>query len=203
MWQTPDGIRKLQRAEAQLVRVAGALLYDELKLRTEPDQFGARAFDRLSREEQKFAVLAVAQRLTDDGPPLPLDAWAESTVWAIFEYIHHQIAYEIGVSQDPDEKPWLTFRRLVRDALAEGWVADQSAIPSLVSTDLRDWDFAVLYLADCILWDRDFLDEDIYDVCASPPDYFTAECPDWSPHQKCDLLEFYKQAVAEANKLAA
>lgn len=204
MWQTPDGIRKLQGAEARLVRAAAALLYDELKNRGEPDQFGARAFDRLSLDHQMFSVLAVAQRLTDDLQPLPLDAWAEATVWALFEFVHYEIAYEIEVSQTPGEKPWLMLRRLVRDALVEKWETTESAsIPAPESTDLRDWDFAVLYLSDCILWDRDFLDEDIYDGTGHPPDYFTAQPPEWTPSQKRDLLDFYKQSVDEANRLVA
>lgn len=204
MWQTPDGICKLQDAEARLVRAAAAMLYEQLKKRGEPDQFGARAFDRLSLERQMFSVLAVAQRLTDDLRPLPLDAWAEATVWALFEFVHHEIAYEIEVSRTPDPKPWLMWRRLVRDALLERWVADDSdSIPAVDSTDVRDWDFGVMYLADSILWDRDFLDEDIYDGSGNPPDYFTAEPDEWSADKRRDLLNFYEQAVDEVNRLAA
>ncbi len=203
MWRTQDGIRKLQGAEARLVRAAAVTLYEHLKNCGEPHQIGARAFDRISLDQQMFAVLAVAQRLTDDLRPMPLDAWAEATVYAIFEYIHDVIACEIEISEDPHEEPLFLMRRLARDAFLDQWPDAPEDVPSAESKDLRDWDFAILCLTDCILWDRDFLDEDVYDGSDSLPDYFVAQPPEWTPLKKRDLLNFYEQAVSEANRLAA
>lgn len=203
MWHTQDGIRKLQGAEARLVRAAAVALYEQLEDNGGPYQVGARAFDRLTVDRQRFAILAVAQRLTNDRPPLPLDAWAEATVYAIFECLHAQAASEIELSQDPHEKPMFFWRRLIREAYLEMWPDTSWDLPPVESKDDRDWDFAILSLTDCILWDRDFLDEDIYDGSECLPDYFSPQAPEWNQTERRELLDFYGQVVIEFDRFAA
>ena len=203
MWQTPDGIRKLQGAEARLGRVAATLMFEQLEYWGGSYEVGVPEFDELDLKRQRFTILAVAQRLTDDLPPFEPAIWAEATVFALFEFIHTQVASEVEDSQDPRNMQWCYLRRLVRDALKEDPKLGPNAIPAADSTDLRAWDFAVMYLSDRILLNRDFLDEDFDDRARDLPDDFFAGPPEWTSGQKCDLLSFYAQGVDEANRLAA
>lgn len=192
MWRTSEGIRRLQGAEARLVRAAAAVLYEQLKNRGEPDQFGACAFDRLRLEQQMFVVLAVAQRLTDDQRPLPLDAWAEAAVFAIFECVHAEVALDIGLSEDPNETPTFRWRRLARDALVEKW-GDSLA----VACDEREWDFNIVSLSRHILWDLDFLKDEKCDGLICLPDHFAAQPPEWAPIRMRELPNFHKNVATE------
>jgi hypothetical protein len=203
MWRTSAGIRKLQGAEARLVRVAATLMFEQLKYWGDSYECGVPEFDELDLEHQRFTVLAVARRLTDDLPPFEPAIWPEATVFALFEYLHGQIAYEIEASQEPDDTPWYYLRRLVRDALLEAPKTGSDEIPAEDSTDLRAWDFAVMYLSDRILLNRDFLDDNFGDWAKDRPDDFFAGPLEWTSDQKRDLLDFYKQGVDEANRLAA
>ena len=203
MWQTPDGIRKLQGAEARLVRVAATLMFEQLEYWGSSYECGVPEFDELDLKRQRFTILAVARRLTDDLPPFEPAVWAEATVFALFEFLHDQIAYEIEASQEPHNTPWYYLRRIARDALVGDPKMGPGDIPAADSTDLRAWDFAVMYLSDRILLNRDFLDEDFYNRAGDLPDDFFAGPLEWTSDQKRDLLDFYKQAVDESNRLAA
>ena len=203
MWRTPLGIRKLQGAEASLVRVAATLMFEQLEYWGGSFEVGVPEFDELDQHRQRFRILAVAQRLTDDHPPFESALWAEASVFALFEFLHMLVASEVEDSQDPHNTPWYYLRRIVRDALAEDPKVGPNDIPAADSTDLRAWDFAVMYLSDRILQNRDFLAEDFDDKARYMPDDFFASPPEWTSGQKCDLLAFYAQSVEEANKLAA
>jgi len=189
MWRTPDGIRKLEGAEARLVCAAAATLYEQLKDRGEPAEIGARAFDRLTLDQQMFSILAVAQRLTDDPRPFPLEAWSDAAVFAICECVHAEVAFEIGLSEDPHEKPTFRWRRQVRDALIEKWGDG----PAVACMDVREWDFSIVSLAKRVLWDLDFLDEQRCDGSGSSSDYFAEMPPEWTELRQRDLLNFYEQ----------
>jgi hypothetical protein len=203
MWRTPDGIRKLQGAEARLVRAAAAVAHERIKDRGEPHSCGAPAFDRLGLDRQLSAILAVARGLTDDLPPLPPDAWAEAAIFVLFEFVHEEIAFEMESSRQLGEEALHTWRRLVRDVLVEDWKDDPAGIPALDSTDVREWDFCVLCLADRILGSHDFLDEGIPDGTGFLPPYFAAEPPEWSLRQQSDLLDFLSEIAGEADRQAA
>ncbi len=201
MWRTPDGIRKLQGAEARLVYVAAALAHQRSKERGEPHSCGAPAFDRLDLDRQLFAILAVVRGLTDDLPPMPPDAWTEAAIFVLFEFVHEEIASEI--SRPSDGKPTHTWRGLVRDVLVDAWNDDPAGIPALGSTDGRDWDLCVTSIADRILGSHDFLGDGIDGGTGRLPPYFAAEPPEWSPSQQIDLLDFLTDIAGEANRMAA
>lgn len=203
MWRTPDGFRKLQGAEARLARVAATLMFEQLKYWGDSYECGVPDFDELDLGHQRFTILAVAQRLTDDSPPFEPAAWTEATVFALFEFIHDEVASEIEGSDDPHNTVTYFFRRLVRAALIEDTKVRANDIPAADSKDLRAWDFSVLYLSDRILSNRDFLDEDIEDGSGVSTDDFVAGPPEWTPGQKRELLAFYERCVDEANRLAA
>lgn len=198
MWRTPDGIRRLQDAEARLVCAAATTLYEQLKARGEPAQIGARSFDRLTTDQQMFAVLTVAQRLTDDLRPISLEAWSEAAVFAVFECVHAEVAFEIGLLEEPDAKPSFRWRRLVRDAWVEKWGDG----PAVACMDVREWDFSIASLTKLILWDLDFLDEE-HEISGCLSDYFTAQPPEWTPCKQRDLLSFYEQIVRDGARRAA
>jgi len=42
------------------------------------------------------------------------------------------------------------------------WADDASGIPALVCEDAREWDVCVVSPSNCILWNLDFRDEEIY-----------------------------------------
>jgi hypothetical protein len=201
MWQTSCGERILTGAEAELVRESMAymvaMLNEEARGYADHWEFGVPVFDRLSWQQQ-FAVLAdVGEALfREDFAPPELSAINEGTVGAIFENVSQCVQFEVD-SDDPeicegiDMKVW---RRLVLAAQAEYETAPpacpEDRLPEPDCKDMEEWDLLVECLSQTILWDADWLDEDLYmDVTPElsrarkkklsiADKYFTAIAPD-------------------------
>jgi len=189
MWQTPLGIRRLLGPEAWLVQWAAARMCAVLENSDEPFQCGAPAFDGLDPHRQRLAIATVARSHTDKHPPLPPQAWEDAAVFALFEFVHREVAAEIGMSGGPDPCRW---RGLVRDALAQVLADHPGCVPRHDSTDLRQWDFDMMYLADRILLNHDFFEEDP-----------AAEPPCWTLFQEQALIEFLTNIVFGVDRQVA
>lgn len=186
MWHTPDGDGKLAGAEARLVEET-ALLMAGLLMDREPDEpflSGARAFDRLDPDRQAYLVLDVARRLTDDSPPIKLEAWNEAVVHAIFLWVEDEVDEEVRFGSG--EFRWRTF---VRDAYLAR-LPEKDLPPKARSKKLAEWRRCLAGIERRILRGRDFLDEDVYDVRESLPDYFTSLPPDLTEASARDLEDY-------------
>ena len=132
-------------------------------------QFGVPVFDRLSWQQQ-YAILADVGEalLREDVSPPELSAVNEGTIGAILENVGQCVEYEIDsddpeINKDVDRKLW---RRLVLAALAEDDTAPvaspEDRLPEPDCNDMEEWDILLESLASGILWDADWLDEDLY-----------------------------------------
>ena len=130
-------------------------------------------YNRLSDLEKVYAVAQVTKDLTGPAKAPKLLQWNESAVYAVFQSIQAAISFEIDSQDDLDEYSH-RWRKLVSaaereqiDYGIEEVEGEESEYIDPLSDDHDEWDRVVESLADVILWDRDFLDEDIF--LDSPP----------------------------------
>ncbi len=163
---------------------------------------------------------------------LPLSATLEATIAAIFVDIRDHVAIEINFPQNEDgvvavERPgWRhlvasAYRSLVPtqelsgDEFTSGVMQTTFrpneetplVLPQEASCDIRHWDEIVDFLADAILWDRDFeLSESFLDIdpgissqrrrlMGIDDDYFTRVPPDPRPDQVFGLVSKTREIV--------
>jgi hypothetical protein len=207
VYRTSRGDRELEGAERQLFIESLATLIDQF---SDADmEFGIPPFDELQRN-QKIAALHLVARglLCPDQPPPPLTAVLEATVAAIYGHARDMLASEfVPESLDSDENPfgppWVpeselpTWRQLVLDACRQQKM--QEGLPAPDDADLRQWEYPLDFLEQCILWDTDWalsghLDADPKKSSRAKKqlgiddDYFVAVPPDPSDAQAARLL---------------
>lgn len=197
MWRTQTGDRVLTGAEARLIRTALAVLVDQIEMEiegiSELSDFEVPIFDRL-QSRQKLALLADVGHhlLCSTGPPPQLTATNESAVAVLYKVIEEWVEMEIDNEEEiremPGEDPF-AWRRNLRDAYRE-CIPDDPETPAETSRDVAEWGILIECLETRVLWDADYLDEDVYadqapetgkilkDELGVADDYFTAVAPD-------------------------
>jgi hypothetical protein len=110
MWESPNGIRTLEGAEADLVRHGTIILVDQIKDEIEigePIEYGAPLFDKLP-SHQKLAVLSgVANALLSPDVDAPERcAVDDSAVAVIFEVIKVALEAEVHFADEYDGVSW-------------------------------------------------------------------------------------------------
>jgi hypothetical protein len=156
MWRTSCGERTLEGAEARVFAEALWSLLDEASLSESDDcELGVSAFDSLTYG-QKVSVLSTVGNglLRKDVSPVELTAVLEGGIAAIFEHLRNMMAVEIDM---PELRS--NWRQLVVAARRE---MEGEEIPDPTCDDLDEWDIETQELADCILWDADYDDADLY-----------------------------------------
>ena len=156
MWRTSCGERTLEGAEANVFAEALWSLLDEVSLSESDDcELGVSAFDGLTYG-QKVSVLSIVGKglLRKDVPPVDLTAVLEGGIAVVFEHLRNMITVEIDM-------PGLgtNWRELAVAARRE---MEAEEIPAPTCGDLEEWDIEIEELADCVLWDADYDDADLY-----------------------------------------
>ena len=157
MWWTPAGERILQGAEAKLFRDALGMIVDMVRDDHEGLwEFSAPPFDKL-QPNQKLAVLAeVGSALLQENQPMPrLTAVREAAVAAVYEVIGLTVGMEIDEPTEGRESP--TWREMVLAACREREV-DELLDPA--SDEVDQWNMLICCLADAVLWDEDWRDDE-------------------------------------------
>lgn len=196
MWHTQAGDRVLCGAEARLIRTSLGVLVDQVEMEiegiSELSDFGIPIFDRL-HGRQKLALLGDVghQLLCSTDPPPPLTATNESAVAVLYKVIEEWVALEIDSEADfreMGEDPF-AWRRLLLKAYQEG-IPDDPETPAETSRDASEWEILIECLETRVLWDSDYLEEDVYadqapetgqflkDQMGVADDYFTGVAPD-------------------------
>ena len=162
-------------------------------------EFRIPIFDGLSWQQQLVMIAGVGEALLrDDAPPPELTAINEATVGAIYENAFQCVEFEVD-SDDTDiggkGGDTTYWRRLLRDAVAEidkphlPPVPDEQ-LPNVDCCDMEEWGTMIETIESFVLWDADWLDEDLHlDVdpetsrlrkerLSIPDDYYTAIPPD-------------------------
>ena len=225
MWHTSRGDRTLQGDEATLVREAIDTMVDVLSLHIDDDpaggvicESGIAVFDQLT-PSQRIALLhdAATHLLTDVGAAPTLSAPLEATVAAIFKDIRDHVAIEVGFPQSTEHARWVErpgWRHLVASAfhsvtISEGDFESLEELPLEASSDLQQWERLIDYLADAILWDRDFefignfldMDPEILrerrKILGIDDDYFTQIAPDPGPTELAELVSATRKIVRQ------
>jgi hypothetical protein len=129
------------------------------------------AYDRLEAGEKAFALAEVARALTSKSDPPLQTQWSEATIYAVFETIAAAVAGEIDLCDEDDlfaRSPYShEWRSLVADAERQvrELIDDEDEYIDVASVDQSEWNSVVLEcLSEEILWDLDFLDNDIPDL---------------------------------------
>jgi hypothetical protein len=174
MWQTSNGIRTLKGAEAALIRESIAHILDMLETEAQglADhwEFGIPVFDKLSWQQQLVLLAKVGEALLrDDVPPLELTAINEATVGAIYENFLQCVQFEVD-SDDPEiaEGCDVTYwRRLLHDAVGETDKPQlppgpDEQLPNADCSDMEEWEIMIETIQSFVLWDADWLDEDLH-----------------------------------------
>ncbi|HEY3965175.1 MAG TPA: hypothetical protein VGM05_11540 [Planctomycetaceae bacterium] len=197
MWRTQAGERLLHGAEARLIRTALGVLVDHVEEEIDGLRdslaFSVPIFDRL-QGRQKLALLADIGHhlLCSTDPPPPLTATNESAVAVLYRVIEDWVALEVDSEDDfremPGEDPF-DWRRQILDAYRES-APDDEDVPVATSRDHEEWSLLIECLEARVLWDADYLDEDLYadqppeagqimkDRLGVPDEYFRAVAPD-------------------------
>lgn len=171
MWETSQGIRTLDGAEAYLVRELVHYLHDQILVAIEigePHFSDVSVFDSLQPTQQLAMLHTVAEGLLDSSKAPPkLTATCEGTIYAIFRELETLIEAEVGFEQQLTQSSH-RLRSLARDAWIGGCQESSEDnllgnaeltghnIPDLDCTDMEQWADFVESIADHILWDRDF-----------------------------------------------
>ena len=156
MWDTSCGKRTLKDIEATLFAETLWDLIDETNLNDEDDYIlGVHVFDKLTYG-QKISVLSIVGNglLRKDVPCVPLTAVLEGAIAAVFEHLKNCIIFEIDV---PDVSS--NWRKTVVAARKE---AGGEQTPLSNCEDLEEWGIEVDSLAEAILWDADYDDENLF-----------------------------------------
>lgn len=182
MWHTSQGDRTLDGAEAEVVAHAVDTMVDTLTNYIDEDgtddewesyagfcESGIAIYDELPPTRRIALLHDVASHLLMTTTALlPLSAYTEAAVAAIYVEIRDQVSIEIDlfpdgpdeVSSDPEEN--VTWRDLVLAAYEavqrrddESWERGVE-LPDRLSRRFDDWKDLVDSLADAVLWDRDF-----------------------------------------------
>ncbi|QDT08139.1 hypothetical protein [Planctomycetes bacterium K23_9] len=192
MWHTSKGDRTLVGAEAEVAAHAVDTMVDALTNFIDDDgtnddwdnisvfcESGVALYDELPPTRRIALLREVASHLLSDTSSLmPLSAYAEAAVAAIYVEVRDQVAIEIDLfpagfeaedrSDDPEEN--VTWRELVLSAYAavHSQDADGGAtfaknvseplldLPDPFCLAIERWEPVIDSLADAVLWDRDF-----------------------------------------------
>jgi hypothetical protein len=158
MWHTQAGDRILKGAEAQVFAASLVDLISDINLSPEFDDYELEIpiFDNLTYNQKITILLVIAKGLfKEDVPMLNLTALNEAAIAAVFE--HLKFSLQVEIDNEDDIKYW---RTLVRNALVE---LDYENIPDANEADPDEWDFAIDFLFELILWDTDYLMDNLMD----------------------------------------
>lgn len=158
MWHTQAGDRILAGAEAKVFAESLSDLVSDIHLSPDYDDYevGIPIFDNLTYNQKITILLVIAKGLfRADIPTLNLTALNEAAVAAVFEHLKLNLFVEID--ENDGTKYW---RTLVRNALVQ---LDYKNPPSLKTIDQDKWEFAIVFLSEQILWDTDYLMDNLMD----------------------------------------
>ena len=157
MWWTSEGERTLKGAEATLFREALGTLVDMVRDDDEGMwQFDAPPFDKLQPNQKLAALAEVGIALLREDQPMPrLSAVLAAAVGAVYETIRVMVAIEIDEPVENRESP--SWRELVLATCREREIEE---LLDAQSEDLDEWDVLVSCLADGLLWDKDWKDNE-------------------------------------------
>ena len=185
MWRTECGERILEGAEAVVFAETLSSLLDEAILETLDDyELGVECFDNLTFG-QRISVLSIIGNglLRKDVPSIDLTAVVEGAIAAVFQHLKYQVIYEID---EPELRS--NWRELVVAARKQTG-REIDGIPEPTCTDIKEWDFEVEQLSDCILWDADYESGHIF--MDRPPDM-----TEWLKDM-VDITDDYFMAIAD------
>lgn len=230
MWHTSRGDRTLRGREARLVAQAVDTMVDALLMHVDDElhsdgarvcQSGIAVFDALTPSQRIGLLYDVTRHLlTDTDSTLALSATTEAAVAAIFIEVRDQVAIEIDLFPDglPEQTAWEqadpSWRLLVLEACQDvfgckGADTEDSEfdLPDGNCKDMSQWEDLVDWLAEAVLWDRDFEMADTFlDVdpgisrqrrrlLGIEDDYFTQVAPDPRPEEALRLASMTRDIV--------
>ena len=185
MWGTSQGDRTLTGAEAALVRKSVGYLRDMITAGLdldEPHQSQVDVFDCLQPTQQLSVLHEVAHGLLDPQTSImELTAVREGTVLAIYREIFSLVEIEIDFNSkslpdaiEPAYNATTELAHQTRSTIISAWheltqpisewnpiglIPEERhplSVPEVGSTDLELWSSTIEFLANQVLWDRDF-----------------------------------------------
>ncbi|MEX2119926.1 MAG: hypothetical protein WD847_10065 [Pirellulales bacterium] len=153
---------------------------------------GIKAFDELGLGQKIFMLHQVASALLlRDFPAPELTAPVEATAALLFQTIEHEVQFEIDTPEVRGD--WKTWRQLVLECFADDPGIPDGPLPAPDSEDMGEWEILVRAIADGVLWDEDWADNQMADrppaisgyikgAMDIPADYYVAIVPD--PHER-------------------
>jgi len=202
MWRTSSGNRTLKGHEAALIRASLAYVVDMLEEESlgyaDHWGFNIRLFDNLSWQQQLALLADVGEALLHEDIPAPtLSAMNEAAIGALYENVDECLQIEIdsdepGIGDALDMTYW---RRLLLAAFMEHDTSGASRgpeeqLPTANCADIGEWSILLECVQDYVLWDADWLDDDVHmdmdpetsrfvkKSMAIAEDYYTAIAPD-------------------------
>lgn len=156
MWRTNNGDRILKGAEAELFAEILFDFIDEVNLSDENDyEVGVAVFDRLTYGQKISVLTTIAIGLFK--PEVicnKLSAVNEGAIAAVFEHLKNCIIIE---TDEPEFGS--SWRQKVWEV--RKFVGGEN-LPDVTCEYPEEWEIEVDALADLILWDADYGDEDLY-----------------------------------------
>ncbi|QDT53606.1 hypothetical protein Pan44_16280 [Caulifigura coniformis] len=160
MWRMQSGDRVLTPAEWCCLAIGVDYLFDQVQAdvddETDETETGIAVFDRLTAEQKVLILAETAEALVRQNVPCPeLNAVREGTVAAMFASLELMLGFEVEIDE----------RSSVRWALQAALADDPpEEMPATSCNDGSDWQPLVEYFMDRVLWDRDFMVEEMADL---------------------------------------
>lgn len=160
MWHTATGDRILKGAEAQIFATSVYIMVRREREGDGTDRYGIPVFDALT-SSQKIAMLhQVTQALLRPEVPMPeLTAVSEGTIAAVLQHVYMLLEFEVLANPDS-----AIFRSLVAKAcrrIVKRREPEDRKVPADFCEGREEWEFCMELMHDAILWDFDYLEEDL------------------------------------------
>lgn len=178
MWHTSAGDRVLTGAERDVYVLGLGILLDEVDLADEEAEFlfGSdipKLFKDMPYQQKVVSLHVVTKALLEpDEPALPLRAWNEATIHAVYSALSDIVALEVDYTNDgtykTDEDRY-ELRRVIFPALAS-FSREQltlARVPHgmpLTHPIGTVWENIVTILSDAVLWDWDYEEDKVTDA---------------------------------------
>jgi len=161
MWHTATGDRVLKGAEAQIFATSAYIMVRREREGDGTDRYGIPVFDALTSSQKNTMLHQVTQALLRPEVSMPeLTAILEGTIAAVLQNVYLLLEFE--VSANPDSTIFRSFvaktcRRIVKHREPE-----DRKVPDDFCEGQEEWEFCMELMHDAILWDFDYLDENLF-----------------------------------------
>lgn len=213
MWETANGLRKLEGAERRAFVIGLMNLLQDISDQKDMHEFDAEVLRAIEHDDKAPLVMLVAEHLLGDGAAPETRAWSDAIVWEVYETLKSKVELEIEAQMIEPKNEWTFFtRRAILDVMEAFDPEERPRLLGLRSTATGRWhDLVELLFADIMdsvdfLLYSDFADisptraADVKRYGGIEEDYFTNAPPALDANARERLDQLYSSLAKEAGE---